>query len=116
MRRVRYITRMQTMAQIQERLGVPMEAIREFCQRWNIVELALFGSIVRDDFGPESDVDVMVRFGPEGMAPLPWGTIGVKMGLEDLLGRSVDVVVKGNIKNPYRLRSISRDYTVMYAA
>ena len=42
-----------------------LDDIAAFCQRWQIVELALFGSVLRDDFGPESDVDVLVRFAPE---------------------------------------------------
>ena len=43
------------------RLGVPMSGIAAFCERWGVEELALFGSVLRDDFGPDSDIDAMVR-------------------------------------------------------
>ena len=44
------------------RMGVPMSGIAAFCDRWGVEELALFGSVLRDDFGPDSDIDVLVRF------------------------------------------------------
>jgi predicted nucleotidyltransferase len=46
-------------------IPIPHEAIAEFCRKWGIRRLAFFGSVVRDDFGPESDVDVLVEFLPE---------------------------------------------------
>ena len=46
------------------RIPLPNEQLAAFCERWNIVELALFGSVLRDDFGPDSDIDVLVRFRP----------------------------------------------------
>jgi predicted nucleotidyltransferase len=107
---------MESIDVIQSRLGVPMETIREFCQRWNIVEFALFGSIVRDDFRPDSDVDVLVKYGPGGMPHVPWAPGAIKVDLEDVLGRSVDIVESGTIRNPYVRRSIMRDLTVYYAA
>ena len=45
-----------------DRLKVSLDAIAQFCQRWNIVEFALFGSVLRDDFRPDSDVDVLVTY------------------------------------------------------
>ena len=47
------------------RIEVPEERIAAFCERYGVVELAFFGSVLRDDFGPESDIDVLVRFHPE---------------------------------------------------
>jgi predicted nucleotidyltransferase len=47
---------------VSDRLKVSLDAIAQFCQRWNIIEFALFGSVLRDDFHPESDVDVLVAF------------------------------------------------------
>lgn len=44
---------------------LPMEKIANFCQRWQITELALFGSVLRDDFLSNSDIDVMVQFHPD---------------------------------------------------
>ena len=46
-------------------IAIPQEQIQEFCQHWQITELALFGSVLRDDFRPDSDVDVLVRFEKE---------------------------------------------------
>lgn len=46
-------------------IPIPHEEIAEFCRKWGIRRLAFFGSVVRDDFGPESDVDVLVEFFPE---------------------------------------------------
>lgn len=48
--------------QLKIRVGVPMETLEAFCERWNVRELALFGSILRDDFGPDSDIDLLVTF------------------------------------------------------
>jgi predicted nucleotidyltransferase len=100
---------------VEERLGVGMDAIREFCEKWGIVEFALFGSVVRDDFGPESDIDVMVRFDPE-RRPLGYDYVGVKLELEKFLGRPVDMLERGPIRNPFVRQSIRRDLTVIYAA
>jgi uncharacterized protein len=44
---------------------LPQKEISDFCQRWQISEFALFGSVLRDDFGPDSDLDVLVTFAPE---------------------------------------------------
>ena len=46
------------------RIALPSDVLADFCERWQITELALFGSVLRDDFGPESDVDVLVSFEP----------------------------------------------------
>lgn len=46
-------------------IEIPQEEVTAFCRRWQIVELAFFGSVRRDDFGPDSDVDVLVQFSTE---------------------------------------------------
>ena|SRR5690348_12933641 len=106
---------MESIDVIQSRLGVPMETIREFCQRWNVVEFALFGSIVRDDFRPDSDVDVLVRFG-EGGRPRGLTFFTAKLELEDLLGRPVDFIEFGLIQRPSMKAAVERDLTLIYAA
>ena len=50
---------------VEEKLSVSKETIAEFCRKWKIVEFALFGSVLRDDFRPDSDVDVLVTFSPD---------------------------------------------------
>ena len=72
-------------------LPPPMEAIRQFCQRWNIRELALFGSVLRRDVRPDSDVDVLVTF----HADAEWGLLAhiqMQQDLATVLGRPVDLV------------------------
>lgn len=60
--------------------------IADFCRRWKIVELALFGSILRDNFGPDSDIDVLVEFDP-GHIPGLIRLAGMELELGRILGR-----------------------------
>lgn len=72
-------------------IDVPKEQLAMFCQRWKITELALFGSVLRADFRPESDVDVLVTFAEN----VRWSLdqlLEMKGELEALFGRSVDMV------------------------
>ena len=69
-------------------IELPTEKITAFCQRNQIVRLALFGSMLRDDFTPESDVDVLVEFAPEARVGLSLVTI--QGGFSAILGRHVD--------------------------
>ena len=76
---------------INGKLEVPDEAIAQFCRKWRIGELAFFGSVLRDDFGPESDVDVLVRF----EEPVRWGLFDIAHMEEELtviFGRRVDLI------------------------
>jgi predicted nucleotidyltransferase len=50
---------------VSRKIDIPMDGIEEFCRRWKIREFSLFGSVLREDFGPQSDVDVLVSFAPE---------------------------------------------------
>ena len=77
--------------QLAARIGVPMSAIAAFCDRWQVVELALFGSVLRDDFGPDSDIDVLIRFRTE-RTPGLFGIAGMEQELADLLARRVDLM------------------------
>ena len=70
---------------------VPTKKIAAFCKRWKVVEFALFGSVVREDFSPQSDVDALVSFSPHS----DWGLfdhIQMKQELKELFGREVDLV------------------------
>ncbi len=74
-------------------IPLPLNEIAEFCQRWQIRELALFGSALRDDFGPDSDVDILVTFAPEA----EWGLfehVKMQQELQTLLQRGVDLISK----------------------
>lgn len=96
-------------------IPVPAEKIEAFCRKWKIVELALFGSVLREDFGPESDVDVLVRFDPDAPWDL-WDLIDMRDELHVLFGREVDFVEERSLRNPFRRRSILRTKKVIYAA
>jgi uncharacterized protein len=76
------------------------EAIAAFCRKHHIVRLALFGSILRDDFGPESDVDVLVSFEP-GRTP-GFGFITVQDELSELLRRPVDLHTPASLSKYFR--------------
>jgi predicted nucleotidyltransferase len=71
------------------RIDLPMDKIADFCRRWKITELALFGSVLRDDFRPDSDVDVLITF--EGNAEWDlFDIVAMQDELEKVLGRNVD--------------------------
>lgn len=74
-----------------------MEQIQQFCNRWQIVEFALFGSVLRDDFRPDSDIDVLVTFAPEAKRGLS-ETLQMKDELQTIFNRKVDFIVKAAIE------------------
>jgi hypothetical protein len=76
---------------------LPKDEIVAFCDRWKITEFALFGSILRDDFRPDSDVDVLVTFAPDAK----WGLfklVEMQQELETLVGRDVDLIERKAIE------------------
>lgn len=99
-------------------LHVPAESLTDFCGRWRVAELALFGSILREDFGPKSDIDVMVRFEP-GAAWRYYHLSEMKEELEGLFGRQVDVVERRVVEasdNYIRRRHILEHALPIYVA
>lgn len=102
----------------QTAITLPEAAIIEFCDRWKVKEFYLFGSILRDDFHANSDVDVMVQFAP-GKS---WGlseAISMKEELENIFTRKVDLLRKGSIEkspNWIRRREILGTARLIYAA
>lgn len=89
--------------------------ISSFCRRWKITELALFGSVLRADFRPDSDVDLLVTFKPQA-AWSAFDLIQMQEELEELFGRPVDLVERDTIRNPFRKRTILGNLQVIYAA
>ena len=75
------------------KIEVPKEAIAAFCRRHHIRQLAFFGSVLRNDFTPESDVDVLVEFEP-GQTP-GFAFVGMQEELAEILGREVDLNTEG---------------------
>ena len=90
------------------------ERIAEFCRRHHILRLALFGSVLRDDFGPESDVDVLVEFAPEHVPGL-FRLAAMERELTGILGRQADLRTPEDLSRYFRdeVRSRAR---VLYAA
>jgi hypothetical protein len=79
------------------RIQVPTDRLAAYCRKWKITELALFGSVLREDFGPESDVDCLVVFAPEAAWTL-LDVIGAEQELAGLFGRPVDLVEKETVE------------------
>ncbi|MGB3299280.1 MAG: nucleotidyltransferase domain-containing protein [Phormidesmis sp.] len=80
-------------------IALPKEAIANFCARWKVDEFYLFGSILRDDFHADSDVDVMVEFLPDNR----WGfeIVDMKEELENIFSRKVDFMTKAAIEESH---------------
>ena len=91
------------------------ESLSTLCRRWQIKELSFFGSLARGEAGPTSDADILVTFQPGEHWDL-WDMVDLRDQLAHLFGRSVDVVVENDIRNPIRRRSILRDKRRLYAA
>ncbi|HEV2296021.1 MAG TPA: nucleotidyltransferase family protein [Tepidisphaeraceae bacterium] len=103
------------MTDAQPNIVIPPEHLQAFCRKWKIREFALFGSVLRDDFGPESDVDVLVSFQPDAGWSL-WDLIDMQDDLQRLFGREVDLIEKEGLRNPFRRHEILTTRRVLYAA
>ena len=96
------------------RIPIPQAQVVDFCQRNQIRTISLFGSVLREDFGPGSDVDVLVEFDPEARIGLM--ALGrMQRELADLLGRRVDLVPRDGLKSQIR-DSVLSSAQVLYAA
>jgi uncharacterized protein len=96
---------------------IPKEALAEFCRRWQVSELAIFGSALRDDFREDSDLDLLISFAPEAEWSL-FDHVRMQEELQTLLGRKVDLVSRRAIEhsqNWIRRKSILDNAQVIYA-
>lgn len=96
-------------------IDVPMDKIAEFCRKWKIRQFSLFGSVLPEDFRPESDVDVLVVLADDA----PWDFfdwVDMIEELKGIFGREVDLVEKTAIRNPFRRRNILKNHKGIYAA
>lgn len=99
---------------LNDRLNVSLTQISEFCQRWQIIELSLFGSVLREDFRSDSDVDVLVTFSSAYRLTFrDW--IAMKAQIEEMFRRKVDLTQKKLLKNPYSRAEILQTHQVIYA-
>ena len=92
--------------------------IGEFCKKWEVAEFAIFGSALRPDFGPDSDVDVLVTFKPDSKRSL-FDLVQMEEELKGVFGREVDLVSRQGIeasRNYLRRKAILGSAKVLYAA
>lgn len=101
-----------------DHIHISNEKIADFCRRHHIRKLALFGSVLREDFGPESDVDVLVEFEPEARCGL-FDLVHMQSELEEILERGVDLVERSAIersRNYIRRKAILSSAETVYAS
>ena len=82
-------------------IELPKEKIADFCRKWQVRELSLFGSVLTEDFGPDSDIDVLVEFKLEARVGLITFA-GMEIELSELLGRKVDLQTPGSLSRYFR--------------
>ena len=98
-----------------KKFRIPRKRINEFCRRWGVVEFSLFGSALRSDSRPDSDVDVLVTFSKE--AEISLFDLGqMKLDLANIFPRPVDIIEQAALEPPFRKREILRTAQVVYAA
>jgi predicted nucleotidyltransferase len=95
-------------------LQITDHRIADFCRRWKVTELALFGSALRGDFGPSSDVDVLVSFTDDAGWSL-FDLVDMTEELKAIFGREVDLVEKKALRNPFRRQAILSSREIIYA-
>jgi predicted nucleotidyltransferase len=99
-------------------IEIPAQPLADFCRRWGVQELALFGSVLREDFRPDSDVDVLVTFAPGSSWSL-FDVARMEDELKSLLGRDVDLVERRAVErseNYIRRKRILENPLTLYVA
>jgi hypothetical protein len=94
-------------------IPIDQKQIEAFCRKWRIREFSLFGSVLRDDFRPDSDVDVLIDFEPD----VPWSLyewIDMIDELKILFGREVDLICREGLRNPFRRKRILETRKIVY--
>jgi uncharacterized protein len=100
------------------RIAIDREKLADFCQRWKITEFALFGSVLREDFRPDSDVDVLVTFATEAEWSL-FDDVDMEEELSVIFGRKVDLVSRRAVErsdNWIRRKAILSSAEPIYVA
>lgn len=96
-------------------LPIPTDEIAVFCRQHRIQEMALFGSVLRDDFGPDSDIDVLIEFEPGADETLTLMDLaGMQLDLSALLQRDVDLVLRDGLK-PLIKDNVLNSLEIIYA-
>ena len=103
------------MVDVSDRLAklIPQGDLGDFSRRWKVREFSLFGSVLREDFGPASDVDVLISFDEDAPWSL-WDLTTMQDELTVLIGRQVDLVEREGLRNPFRRERILSTRKVIY--
>ena len=99
-------------------IPLPMDKLEAFCAKWKITELAVFGSVLRDDFRPDSDVDFLATFARDAQWSL-FHLVDIKEELEVMMGRPADLVDRRGVersKNYIRRRGILASAEIIFVA
>jgi uncharacterized protein len=88
--------------------------IEAFCRQWKVVEFSFFGSVLRNDFSNESDIDVLLEFQNDSGYSL-FDMVAMQEELKAIFGRDVDIIEKAAMRNPYRRHAILQNRKIMYA-
>ncbi len=99
------------------RVHIPREKIAEFCKKWQIVEFSLFGSVLREDFRADSDIDVLVTFAPNARHGL-FDMARMGKELEEIFGREVDLLTRRSVeasRNYIRRKAILSSAELVHA-
>lgn len=94
----------------QEHISTPYRQIADFCQRHHIIKLSFFGSVLRDDFKADSDIDVLVEFDP--MHIPGWEFVSMQDELSELFGRQVDLHTYGSLSRHFRDKVVANAQVV----
>ncbi|MBI5059999.1 nucleotidyltransferase family protein [candidate division KSB1 bacterium] len=100
------------------KLPVDQAKLDAFCLKWKVSEFALFGSVLRDDFGPNSDVDVLLAF-EQGTDYSLFDLVDMEDELKEIFGRKVDLLLRKSVersKNPYRRQAILSSAQTIYGS
>jgi predicted nucleotidyltransferase len=100
---------------VNEHVQLDKELLAALCRKWRVRELSLFGSALRDDFGPESDLDFLVSFAPDAQWDL-FDLIEMRDEMARIFERPVGIVEKEALRNPWRRHEILKTREVLYAA
>jgi predicted nucleotidyltransferase len=90
------------------------DAIQELCHKHHVKSLVVFGSVLTEQFNPESDVDFLVEFEGMDLASYADNYFNLKEALENLLSRSIDLLEKQAVQNPYLMQSIEQNQSLIY--
>lgn len=100
---------------MQVQIPIDDDRIAKFCRHWEVTEFSLFGSVLRNDFRSDSDVDVLLTFTSDASWSL-LDLVTMHDQLRQIFGREVDLVEEAGLRNPFRRHAILTHREVIFAA